>query len=83
MNKLIIYEYMNRIKRQDIINFGMSQGIRLNDYEVDVIYNYIKNDRKRMLSNPELVLDEAKYKVSDLTYKKILELYNKYKDKIN
>ena len=83
MNRFIIYEYMSRIKKEDIVRFGISQGVKLEEYEVDVIYKYIKNDYKRILSNPDKVLDEAKYQVSDLTYQKLMELYNKYKDKIS
>lgn len=83
MNRLFIYEYIKRIRKEDIVNFSLSQGIRLMDYEVDTIYYYIKNDYKRILSNPESILEEVKYKVNDLTYQKLLELYEKYKDKIS
>lgn len=83
MNRLFIYEYMRRITCDDIIKFSLSQGVRLQEYEVEVIHSYIKNDYRRIFSNPEDVLEEVKYKVSDLTYSKLLELYDKYKDKIS
>jgi len=83
MNKLFIYEYIKRIKRDNIIKFAGDQGIQLDDYELDIIYNYIKNDYRRILSNPLDVLEEAKEMLSDSTYQKLLELYDKYKDKIS
>jgi len=78
-----MYEYIKRINKNDIVMFGLNQGVRLEEYEVDVIYSYIKNDYKRIFSNPEDILEEVKYKLSDLTYCKLLELYNKYKNKIS
>lgn len=74
---------MKRISRDDIIRFGLNQGVRLEEYEVDIIYSYIRNDYRRIFSDPVGVLEEAKYKVSNLTYNKLVELYNKYKDKID
>lgn len=83
MNKLFIYEYINRLTKDDIIRFGLNQGIELLKYEVNTIYSYIKNDYLRFFDNPETVLLEVRYKVRDITYKKIMELYNKYKNFIN
>lgn len=83
MNKLFIYEYINRLTKDDIIRFGLNQGIELLEYEVDTIYSYIKNDYLRFFDDPETVLLEVKYKVRDITYNKIMELYNKYKIFIN
>lgn len=83
MNKLFIYEYINRLTKDDIIRFGLNQGIELLEYEVDTIYSYIKNDYLRFFDDPETVLLEVKYKVRDITYNKIMKLYNKYKIFIN
>lgn len=83
MNKLFIYEYINRLTKDDIIKFGLSQGIKLLKYEVETIYSYIKNDYLRFFDDPETVLLEVRYKVRDITYNKIMELYNKYKIFIN
>ena len=53
------------------------------EYEVETIYSYIKNDYLRLFDDPETVLLEVRYKVRDITYNKIMELYNKYKIFIN
>ena len=43
MNKLIIYKYIDRIRKIDIMNYGIKEGIDLNDEEINLIYFYIKN----------------------------------------
>ena len=35
VNRFIIYEYMSRIKKEDIVRFGISQGVKLEEYEVE------------------------------------------------
>jgi hypothetical protein len=44
MNKLIILNYINKLKKEDIYNFSLKENIELNDNELDIIYDYIKND---------------------------------------
>ena len=80
MNKLILYQYINRIKKEDIIMFGIKQGIVIKQKETDLIYNYIKNDYERIINNPMNIIIEIKDKVSEAVYQKILELYDKHKD---
>lgn len=79
MNRLLVYEYINRLRRDDIVNFCNIKGINVKDNEIDIVYSYIKNDHKRFFNNPSEVLNEVKCKVSDNAYKIIMELYNKYK----
>ena len=83
MNKLIIYEYINRLNRDNIVKFCNLKGISVNDKEIDIIYKYIKNEYKRFFNNPNDVLDEIKHQVSDNTFMEIMKLYNKYKNKIS
>ena len=83
MNKLIILEYINRLTKEDISIFGLNQGIKLTNNELDTIYDYIKNDNQRILNNPIEVINEVKDKVSYKVYEKLLELYDKYKDFID
>lgn len=82
MNRLIIYEYINRLKKIDIINFCNSKGIMVNDHDLDIVYSYIKNDYKRFFNNPMGVLEEINGKVSDYTFNVIMKLYDKYKGMI-
>lgn len=83
MNIDIIYEYIKKITKEDIWQFGKKQGLVLEQEEVDTIYNYIKNDTKRIFNNPNTILKETKNKLKNKTYEKLVELYNKYKTFIN
>jgi len=82
LNRLLIYEYINKLKKEDIINFSKTQGINLNNQEINIIYEYIKKDYKKIFNNPEEVLNEAKLKLNNTTYLKLNELYINNKNKI-
>lgn len=82
MNKLIIYEYMKRITKGDILKYSNSLGVSINNNELDIIYNYITKDYKRILNQPEIILNEAKNLLTQNTYHVLETLYYQYKDKI-
>lgn len=79
MNKLIIYKYIDRIRKIDIMNYGIKEGIELNDEEINLIYFYIKNRYMDFFNNPDDIFREIEGNVKDNVYSKIIELYNKYK----
>lgn len=79
MNKLIIYKYIDRIRKIDIMNYGIKEGIKLNDEEINLIYFYIKNRYMDFFNNPDDIFREIEGNVRDNVYSKIIELYNKYK----
>ena len=79
MNKLIIYKYIDRIRKIDIMNYGIKEGIELNDEEINLIYFYIKNRDMDFFNNPDDIFREIEGNVRDNVYSKIIELYNKYK----
>ncbi len=83
MHKLIILKYMEKITKDDIRKYAQSQDTTLDDNELDLIYNYIKKYPKRILNEPLDVIDEIKDDLSNNVYQKLLELYQKYKDKIS
>ena len=83
MNMYLVEEYVKRLTKEDVIKFSESQGIILEETELNTIYDYIKKDYKTILyGNARSVLDELKQKVKPLTYQKIETLYIKFKDKI-
>ena len=83
MNKAFISEYIKRLNRDDIIKFCNYKNINICDNEIDILYDYIKNDYNRFFNNQEEVLNEIKNKVNNNTYIEIIKLYDKYKNKIN
>ncbi len=80
MNRKILYQYINKIKKDDIFKYGIKEGIIIKPNELDLIYSYIKNDYERIIKTPMDVIIEIKDKVSSKLYQKLLELYDKYKD---
>ena len=83
MNIYLISEYIKRLKKEDITKFATTQGICLDNEELDTIYNYIKQHYKTFIyGNPRPILDELKTKVKPITYNKIENLYGQFKDKI-
>ena len=83
MNIYFIYEYINRMKKDDFNNLLLKEGIVLDDDEVTVAYNYIKENYKRITKvKSEEILEEIKFKFKPITYNKIVKLFTKYKDVI-
>lgn len=80
MNKLIIYQYINRLRKEDIVNYCNIYGINVDENDLNVVYHYVKNEYKRFFNDPMGVLNEVKCKVSDYTYDEIIKLYDKYKN---
>lgn len=80
----LIKNYINHLTINDILNFAKTQNIYLTNDECNIIYNYIKNDWQTIaFGNPKPIFDELKKRVSKNTYDKAIELFNKYKSKIN
>lgn len=82
MYKKIIYQYINRLSKEDIINFCNYKNISITNREIDTLYIYIKQEHNRFFDNPDEVLNEIKDKVSINTFMEIMKLYNQYKNKI-
>lgn len=78
-NKSIIINYIENIKKEDIFNYGMKQGIKLDNNEINIIYDYINNRYDDIINNTDSVLLDVKDKLNINTYNKLLELYDKYK----
>lgn len=84
MNIYFIYEYINRMKKDDFNNLLLKEGIILDDDELIVAYNYIKENYKRITKvRAEDILEEIKFKFKPITYNKIVKLFTKYKDVID
>ena len=80
MNRLLIYKYIDKLKKDDIKEFALKQNIILNNQEINIIYDYLKNKTETIFDDPLNVIREIKDKVNIPTYNKLLELYNEYKN---
>lgn len=83
MNIYLLEQYVKRLKKEDIYNFALKEGVTLEDYELDVIFNHVKKDYKTVIyGNARSVLEEFKTEVKPLTYSKIENLYERFKNRI-
>ena len=83
MNIFLLEQYISRIKKEDIFKFAEKEGVTLEEYELDIIYNHIKKDYKTVIfGNARSVLEEVKKEVKPITYSKIENLYERFKNRI-
>ncbi len=84
MYEILIANYIEKISKEDVINFAQKKGITLNNSETDIIYMYVKNHWRTFYNgNPNDILAELKNKLETNTYHKLESLYKEYKNKIN
>jgi len=81
MIKTFLNKYIKKLTKDDIYKFGLEQNVILNEIEIDIIYDEIKNNLDNILYNTDSVLKKIKDKVEPTTYLKINELINFYKCK--
>ena len=80
MKKELIKNYINKLTKQDIINYLSKECITYNNDEIDIIYNSIKYDTDEILSsNPITYIEKHNISFNNELYKKIIEKYNEYK----
>lgn len=83
MIEKIIHSYVNKLTKDDILNFAQQNNITLTGEEVDVIYFQIKNNWQQLLNNPTPVFENVKNQVSPATYQKIIYFYDLYSKKLH
>lgn len=79
MNNLIT-NYVNIMKKEDIIEFAKKNNLTVTESEVDFLYTFIKKNFEYYLKNPNsLDISEYKNKFSSENYEFLTKLINKYK----
>ena len=81
MLKSIIKKYTKNMTKNDIITFSKKQNTKLKKYEVDIIYDQLKNNIDNILIDVDKELFKIKDKLEYTTYLKIKELISFYKNK--
>lgn len=80
MKNELIKSYINRLTKQDIVNYLIKENIMYSNDEVDLIYNSIKNDYETILTTDfNKYITNYKFNLNDELYNKIIEKYNEYK----
>lgn len=82
MKEKIIKSYINHLTKDDIMLYAKKNNIILNNNELDIIYNNIKNNYDELKNNPLYVLNKYKNELNINTYNKLYELYTIYYSKL-
>ncbi len=79
----LIKEYLKRLSIKDINNFANNNNLKLKNNEDQILYDFIINNWKEFYKGDRTkVLKELQGKISPETYNFIINLYDKYKNKI-
>ena len=80
MNKNLIKKYASSITKEDILKFGESEGVNINNNELNTIYNLIKNNQDEILNGEFYrIIGNYKNDFNPILFNKIIEKYEKYK----
>ncbi len=84
MYKEIIKKYANNITAEQIKEYAQKEGTEVTIEEANLFTEIIHTRLDEMLNGNAIeVLNEYKDKISEKSYNKLLELYDKYKKFIN
>lgn len=72
--------YINKLTKEDIINYLSKECIPADNEEINLIYNAIKNDYNEILDTDfNTYMSKYKLNLNKTLYMKIIEKYNQYK----
>ena len=75
----LLKNYVNRLKKEDIVNFKKKKNILLDKNELEVVYHNIKTRFKDIYDDGLKVIEENKNSLKETTYRKLKELYENTK----
>ena len=80
MKKELLKAYINKLTRDDIVNYLSKESIPASKEEIDMIYSAIKNDYNEILETDfNSYISNYKLNFNKTLYMKIIEKYNEYK----
>ena len=80
MYKNLIINYVKNLNKDDLYTFLKNSNLEVNDHDVDIIYNYIKENCRVILDDPLKHINIIKDKIDLSTYNILLNYYEKYKN---
>lgn len=75
----LLKNYVDRLKKEDIVNFAIKKNIFLDKKEIEVVYHNIKTRFKDIYDDGLKVIEENKNSLKETTYRKLKELYENTK----
>lgn len=80
MNKSLIKAYAMGLTTDKVKNFALKEGITISDEEANLFISTIKDNADYILDGHGMeVIESKKGMMSETSYNKLIELYNKYK----
>lgn len=80
MKKELLKAYINKLTKEDIVNYLSKECIPASKEEIDMIYSAIKNDYNEILDTDfNSYISNYKLVFNKTLYMKIIEKYNEYK----
>ena len=80
--KDLITNYIEKLTKEEIMNFLNKNNINLNEQELDFTFNYIKNNYKTIINDIDSFnIDRFKDKFREEIHVKLTNLINEYKNK--
>jgi hypothetical protein len=78
----LIKKYIENLTKNDIISFALNENIKLNNKEIDIIFNTIKNDYNTLLyGNSDKIFEKLKKEINLISFNKIKKYFDYYKEK--
>lgn len=75
----LLKNYVDKLKKEDIVNFAIKKNIFLDKKELEVVYHNIKTRFKDIYDDGLKVIEENKNSLKETTYRKLKELYENTK----
>ena len=75
----LLKNYVDRLKKEDIVNFAIKKNIFLDKKELEVVYHNIKTRFKDIYDDGLKVIEENKNSLKETTYRKLKELHENTK----
>ena len=77
-----IKEYVESLNKDKLNNLLTKNNISLNDDELNIIYNHVKNDWYDFIyEDPTPILNDIENNINNDSYDKLFEAYKKAKEK--
>lgn len=80
MNKSLIKAYAKSLTSDKVKDFALKEGISITDEEANLFISTINENADYILDGHAVeVIESKKSEMSEVSYNKLLELYDKYK----
>ena len=79
---ILIKDYIDKLDKNKVNDLLIKQDIYLNNNELDIIYNHLKNDWYTFIyEDPNPILNNIKENLDNDNFLKLFELYKSAKEK--